>query len=128
MNPFDFYGPEFLLFYICCIAAGVGLLRVARRLFEGGEPPKLSFRAIDPYLVAHLREGEEGAIRVTVLSLIDRGLLTVESGDGASVKTRDGAIGQVRRPLERDVLELFVRPRAAKEALKSKEILRPAAQ
>ncbi len=77
MNPFDFYGPEFLVFYFVFSAVVIGtlvLLRWRDRLPAAAKPT-----LDDPYLVAFLRGGEVEALRVVTLSLIDRGLLTLQS-------------------------------------------------
>lgn len=38
MNPFDWRGPEFLLFYAVLVIATLIVLRIARRAAEAGQP------------------------------------------------------------------------------------------
>jgi uncharacterized protein (TIGR04222 family) len=75
VNPFDLRGPEFLLFYFILSAVVIVALVLIRRASESGTAPKLDLA--DPYLVAHLRGGENEVLRVALVSLIDRGLLKV---------------------------------------------------
>ena len=115
MNPFDLRGPEFLLFYFIFTTIVLFLLFYLRQRDErpdAGKPP-----LDDPYLIAFLRGGESEALRVAVLTLIDRGLLTLKSS-GTSVLFPGGAdnrlevkdplaIETVKRPIEKSVLEAF---------------------
>lgn len=78
-------------------------LHVARALAESGPPPKLDVS--DPYAVAFLRGGLPEALRLTVLSLIDRGLLQLHEPD--RLRTAPDGEGVVRRPIERAVLGSF---------------------
>lgn len=76
MNPFDWSGPEFLLFYFIL---GVGVLI----FFYGKTREQSSFGKEvdqhDPYLIAALRGGRDEAIRIALLSLIDRGIVKSDS-------------------------------------------------
>jgi uncharacterized protein (TIGR04222 family) len=78
-------------------------LHVARALAESGPAPKLDVS--DPYAVAFLRGGLPEALRVTVLSLIDRGLLKLHEPD--RLRSAPDGEGVVRRPIERAVLGSF---------------------
>lgn len=114
MNPFDLRGPEFLLFYFIFACVVLIVLILLRRLDDrpNSRKPPLD----DPYLVAFLRGGEEEALRVTALSLVDRGLLKLKSS-GASIFSSEAenklelaepqAIEAVKRPIEKRVLEAF---------------------
>jgi len=115
VNPFDLRGPEFLLFYFIFAVAVLIVLVLLRRRDEreGGLKPPID----DPYLVAFLRGGEDEALRVAALSLMDRGLLKLTSS-GTSVLfssaaenrlelTDPKAIEAVKRPIEKSVLEAF---------------------
>lgn len=73
MNPFDWRGPEFLVFYLILSVFVIASLELVRRALESADPPKMDLA--DPYLVAYLRGGENEVLRVAVVSLIDRGLL-----------------------------------------------------
>lgn len=114
MNPFDLRGPEFLLFYFIFTCVVLLVLILLRRIDE--RPNALKPPMDDPYLVAFLRGGEEEALRVTALSLVDRGLLQVKSS-GASIFSSEAenkleladphAIEAAKRPIEKRVLEAF---------------------
>ena len=114
MNPFDLRGPEFLLFYFFLVCAVLSILILLRRIDE--RPNALKPPMDDPYLVAFLRGGEEEALRVTALSLVDRGLLQLKSS-GASIFSSEAenkceladphAIEAAKRPIEKCVLEAF---------------------
>lgn len=106
MNPFLLRGSAFLLFYLvvcCAVIATVALLR--QLLEKRTSVPALD--EIDPYLVAHLRGGTNEALRVAVVSLLDRGLLSME---GDLLAAAPQTTRSVRRPLERAVLGHFSRP------------------
>jgi uncharacterized protein (TIGR04222 family) len=100
MNPFDLPGPSFLTFYAALSFCVIVLFTLFRRWLEQGPVPKLT--DLDPYQVAFLRDGEREAIRVAVMTLCCRELLTI-SGD--TVTTRPDALERVRRPFERHILE-----------------------
>jgi uncharacterized protein (TIGR04222 family) len=99
MNVFDLRGPQFLIFY-----AGFGLLMfwAARWLRHLADPsPSASSKADDdPYVTACLRGGGDEAIRVSIVSLVDRGLLAVAGSQLRNSSDSSGA----RRPLERAIL------------------------
>jgi uncharacterized protein (TIGR04222 family) len=114
VNPFDLRGPEFLLFYFMfSVAVLVALHLLLRRDERDVGKPTLD----DPYLVAALRGGEIEVLRVTALSLIDRGLLALKSSGTPSIfsgnaenrlEVKDpSAIDTVKRPIEKRVLEAF---------------------
>jgi uncharacterized protein (TIGR04222 family) len=115
VNPFDLRGPEFLLFYFIFSAIVFLILFYLRQRDERRDAGKPSLD--DPYLIACLRGGEDEALRVATLSLIDRGLLTFKSS-GTSVlfpgaaenrlEVKDPiAIDSVKRPIEKSILEAF---------------------
>ena len=122
MNPFDWHGPPFLVFYAALCAVVTGLVVLALRALESGDVPRL--RQVDPYLVACLRGGVDEALRAVVLSLFDRKLLAL---DGVSLSAQQTSLGLVRRPIEREVLSKFIVPGFAQEIL-SFEPARQAAQ
>ncbi len=76
MFPFDLRGPDFLLFYFGLSLATIFGCWMWRRFAESGDAPKLNLA--DPYLIAHLRGGSNEAIRLAVVSLIERHLLKVK--------------------------------------------------
>jgi uncharacterized protein (TIGR04222 family) len=94
VNPFDLRGPEFLLFYLC-LGAGITLLAyLARRAGERADTPP---RPLSDYLeIAFLRGGSGEAIRVAVLALVDRGVLTFSGTEGVAAKV-DAARWLTRR-------------------------------
>jgi len=114
MNPFDWAGPQFLLFYL---AFGIGLLSVLGRRRHGredGEIPRIDVS--DPYLIATLREGPEEALKVAVVQLVHRGLL---AADGTKVTlANSNARWAVSHPLEKAVVSFFERGGETKDLLK----------
>lgn len=103
MNPLDLRGPEFLLFYLVLIAITVAALIILRRAAESGDIPKADLA--DPYLIAYLRGGSNEALRVALVSLVDRGLLTV---DGTLIgRAKHATPDTVRRSIEKRLLEKF---------------------
>ncbi len=105
LNPFEFAGPAFLLFYLVTGSAVLWAYRywVYSRESEG----EISTLALtDPFEIAFLRGGPHEAIRIAVISLVDRGLLKANKD---TLKTQsDTSKDQVRRPLEKAILERFV--------------------
>lgn len=103
MNPFDLPGPEFLFFYAGFSALVIIALILLRKNHESSPPPK--FDLSDPYLIAYLRGGHDETLRVAVVNLIDRGLLTV---NGTCVTAAENASPDlVRRPVEKELLRRF---------------------
>jgi uncharacterized protein (TIGR04222 family) len=93
-NPFDLRGPQFLLFYLCLGVAITMLAHWTRRAWEGGDTP----RPLSDYLeIAFLRGGAAEAIRVAILALIDRGVLTISGSDRLEVAQPDAARRLTRR-------------------------------
>lgn len=100
MNVFDLPGPQFLQFYLSfggLVFALAWVLLWFGSAGHGGHPALLG----DPYQIAFLRGGPYEATRIGVVSLVDRGLLEVNSGKLAStgsVEPRD------LHPIEREIL------------------------
>lgn len=109
---FDLSGPYFLVFY-CILGLIVlfGLIEIRRRL-EGGTPATIDLS--DPYLIACLRGGKAEVLRVAVVSLVDRGLLTL---NGTLLSSTPEAIELVRRPVERAIQRYFRNPSEALSVL-----------
>ena len=103
MNPFDLYGPEFLLFYIFFSVVVIALLVIVRRALESGPAPRVDLA--DPYLIAYLRGGKDEAIRIATIALVDRGLLEAKGTRLKRVKGQSPML--VRRLLEQLILEKF---------------------
>jgi len=74
-NPFDLRGPEFLVLYIVLgTLVTFGVVAYRRQ----SEPTAAVAGPLTDYLrIAYLRGGAEEALRIAVLALIDRGLITV---------------------------------------------------
>jgi uncharacterized protein (TIGR04222 family) len=104
VNPFDLRGPQFLLVY-AAVGAAVLIALAGIRMLREGDPVKV--RLTDPYLIACLRADVPEALRLVVVSLVDRDLL--ERAD-TTLTARPGAAARVQHPLERAVLERFEQP------------------
>jgi uncharacterized protein (TIGR04222 family) len=103
MNPFELRGPEFLLFYFCFGLAVIIAIVVLRRRAESGDAPRIDLG--DPYLIAYLRGGEDEALRLAVISLVDRGVLAM---DGKFIRRADHVTsGMVKYPIEHEALKKF---------------------
>jgi uncharacterized protein (TIGR04222 family) len=100
INPLELTGPNFLIFYLLLGIAVIAGLYLVRRFIESGPVPRIDYS--DPYLLAYLRGGEQEAMRVAAVSLIDRGLLKLS--DRCVEIVDDKAIDLVRRPVEAAVL------------------------
>ncbi len=108
-NPFDLRGPEFLLFYSMFGAAvDLGLFWFYRNSESRDISPGSHIE--DPYEIAFLRGGAEEAIKVAVISMIDRGLLAAE-GKGTTLLARGSQMKSVlKRPLEQHIFSFFAAP------------------
>ena len=103
MNPFDLRGPEFLLFYIGLSVLVIIACLIVRLQLESANAPRIDLS--DPLLIAYLRGGHTEAMRVAVVSLIDRGLLVCT---GTRLQTAKHARAEtVRRPIEKALLSKF---------------------
>lgn len=110
MNPFEESGPEFLIFYA---AFGLAVLVLAHTLRPDRRPSDAAspIDPTDPYAIAFLRAGDNEALRVATLSLVDRGLLEVKDAvdkkHEPELSAQRDARGKVRRPIEVAVLDHF---------------------
>lgn len=110
MNPFDFAGPPFLLFFICLSVAVIVAMRLVNRAVEG--PRTLSqVNLDDPYAIAYLRGGQAEAARVAVIALVDRGLLKAKTDELVMGVAK--ADLYAKRPIEKAVLSEFKKAKAA---------------
>jgi uncharacterized protein (TIGR04222 family) len=114
MNPFDLRGPEFLLIYLCFSLAVIVAIVLLRRSAESGPAPKIDLG--DPYLIAYLRGGEHEALRVAVISLVDRGMLAMD--DRIIRRANHVANDMVKHPIEYEVLKKFGDPGEASSVFK----------
>ena len=108
MNPFDFRGPQFLLFYIVFALIVFAVTAIVRRMLERSilgdavDPQRI---VADPYLIACLRGGPPEVMRVAAVSLIDRGLLTVS---GSHMKRAKGVHSEyAHAKLENSIIEKY---------------------
>jgi uncharacterized protein (TIGR04222 family) len=124
MNPFNLRGPEFLLLYFCFSLVVIFAIAILRRRAETGPAPKIDLG--DPYLIAYLRGGEQEALRVAVISLVDRGMLAM---DDQIIRRADYVTDDtVRHPIEYEVLKKFGDPGEASSIFKDdnlKSLLQP---
>ncbi|HKQ78095.1 MAG TPA: TIGR04222 domain-containing membrane protein [Blastocatellia bacterium] len=118
MNPFDLIGPEFLFFYFCFSIIVIVAIVVLRRRAESGPAPKIDLG--DPYLIAYLRGGENEALRVAVVSLVDRGMLVM---DDYTVRRADHVTaGTAKNSIEYEVLKKFGAPDKAASVFKDSDL------
>jgi uncharacterized protein (TIGR04222 family) len=103
MNPFELYGPEFLVFYSIYGLIVIGLLYAFRHYGEADDGGKVNLS--DPGLIAYLRGGKNEALRVTTVFLIDRGLLTVQ-GDRVETRNAEDA-ARTGNEMEKAILHRF---------------------
>jgi uncharacterized protein (TIGR04222 family) len=104
MWPFNLPGPAFLLFYVLFALGSVILFYIlqSRREAGSGDAKSASRRMSDPYALAYLRGGDHEAIRVAIVSLVDRKLLTED--DGKLNTPINSRVSMVRRPIEKAVM------------------------
>jgi uncharacterized protein (TIGR04222 family) len=105
VNPFDFTGPQFLVFYIIFAGAVLGGLVVWRRRSESSEAPKLDLS--DPYLIAYLRGGSSEVLRVATVALLNRKLL-IRNGKQLQ-RAEHASPNNVHRPVEQALLKKYAR-------------------
>ena len=113
MNPFDLSGPEFLLFFFLLSTVVIVALVLHRRASESASAQRIDLA--DPYLIAYLRGGEDETLRVTLVSLIDRGLLVL---DGTQIGwAKNARPDSVRWPIEKAVMQKYAKPGEASSIL-----------
>lgn len=128
MNPFELHGFSFLAFYLATgIAVFWSLHRWLRHRELGDDASAPATPTLtDPYLIAYLRAGENEALRVATVALLDRGLL---KADGDKLKTRNAsAVDTVRRPIERAILRHYATQGEAHEIFKDDAAKRACAE
>lgn len=126
MNPFDWPGPAFLLFYVVLCVVTIVVMKGARRRREEAMPPADPEAAKretlrEPYRVAFLRGGANEVIRVAIVALIDRGLLTT-NGDRLQT-TELGRETAAAKGIERELLRLCESQPAVQELFRSPTVL-----
>jgi len=101
-NPFDLRGPQFLLFYL---ALGALTLLVVTWMRRGSEATASTPRPLHDYLdIAFLRGGAAEALRVAIITLLDRGLLRIVDSKRIEAVDERGA-QLVSKATERGILE-----------------------
>lgn len=121
MNPFNFTGPDFLVFYIGLLVVFIGAVVFFRRRMESGEPSRLDLS--DPYLVAYLRGGPQEAIQIAVISLLNRSFLSCQK---EKVSLGANAAQELpHSPLERAILSQASQTTNASRLLSNSEIRDP---
>jgi len=116
MNPFALAGFAFLGFYLLASALIASLLLAwNRRVETAGRSPQQSLT--DPYLIAYLRAGENEALRVATVALLDRGLLTAVGGV-LTTKNAD-SVELAKRPIEKAILNHYLLAAEAHKIFKS---------
>jgi uncharacterized protein (TIGR04222 family) len=131
MNPLDFRGPEFLVFYLAWSSVVLGILWIVRERWERRIPPGGALpagrlapgtypREEDAYAIALLRGGLEETARALLARLVAEGSVVI---DGRELKRPDPPPDTGRlEPLEQEVLHSILPPAgsgiAAQEAEK----------
>lgn len=118
MNPFDLRGPEFLAFYFAFSLVVILTIVILRRVAESGDTPKIELD--DPYLIAYLRGGESEALRVAVISLVDRGLLLMN--DQIIRRADHVTENTAKNQIEYEVLNRLGAPTKATSVLKDERL------
>jgi uncharacterized protein (TIGR04222 family) len=111
MWPFNLSGPAFLFVYLLLGVASLiaFLVMQTSREARGADRKRDASRKLtDPYAVAYLRGGADEAVRVAIMSLIDRGLL--DEDDGKVFAKNHAQLEGVRRPIEKAVLQSAAKP------------------
>jgi uncharacterized protein (TIGR04222 family) len=129
--PFNLTGPQFLAFY-AAFAVVVIVVHWVLHIRPGAAAPgttgpSLDTLTNDPYLIAGLREGADEAIRVAVVNLVDRGLLSTQ-GSGLRATGRANA-ESLRRKLDRVIIQRCkFAPLSAAEIVKDEAVRAAAAE
>lgn len=106
MNPFDWPGPQFLLFYVA-----LGFLVIATQLWLrhrqelAAANPTITVNLKDPLMVAYLAGGVKAVIRCVMVSLLERKALRVERK--SELKADKGWDRIATTGLERAICEQF---------------------
>ena len=120
MHILNMHGPKFLFFYAIVGAVTLLWMWLQIRTQEARWPLPL-IKLTDPYKIALLRGGENEALRIAALSLVDRGLLEV---DGKTMRTKkNAAVESVRRPIEIAILRKFISAAEAHEMFADRSLI-----
>jgi len=124
MNPFDFRGPEFLLYYAVLGVVVVAIVWYRRR--ARGSSGLSSEKLADPYEIACLRGGPKEAVRVATCALLDRGLLRAE--ETTIVAVRPDAAHLVGKPIERALMKECSKTREVTEVMSAPPVAAAASE
>lgn len=129
--PFNLTGPQFLAFYAAFAVVVIVVHWVLHVRPGKGAPgttgPSLDTLTNDPYLIAGLREGVDEAIRVAVVNLVDRRLLSIQ-GSGLRATGRADP-ESLRRKLDRVITQRCkFAPLSAEEIVKDEAVRAAAAE
>ncbi|CAK0769394.1 putative TIGR04222 domain-containing membrane protein [Azospirillaceae bacterium] len=125
--PFFLKGPEFLIFFI---ALSIAVLLRQYFVHRRGENaairyfPPVGLVAKDPYRIAYLRGGVGEAVRISIFSLWDRGLLAQEDKEAAYcpqaklIAVEQASVSDLKHSLERETLKYFAIPKSPQKAIK----------
>jgi uncharacterized protein (TIGR04222 family) len=117
MNPFDWTGPSFLLFFLVAFGAVVGLNFAVKELAVGRrrKPDSTPVLGLDHYEAAYLSGAARAAVDAAVAVLIhegrieyDRGLLVPTAATARSVRVAPAAYREVALPFRTHPLESAV--------------------
>jgi|GEM_PF-1208885 len=76
MNPLDFTGPKFLVFYIITVIVATLIAARLRRWLITSDEETMAWRVtLDPYEAASLRSGAKGAIEAAIAMLVHHKVL-----------------------------------------------------
>lgn len=111
MFPFNLNGPSFLVFY-AAYAAMVLLMQWAysRAGEDRAGSRGLNDLTADPYRIAYLRDAVTETVRLAVVNLVDRNLLSFEGTSLRATKTEQADF--LRRPLDRAIIFRCASPAA----------------
>ncbi len=104
MFPFTLDGPDFLAFYAAIAALAIVVHWLWHRIDASSDGSSLDSLTADPYRIACLRSGPDEAVRLAMVNLVDRDLLTAAKGNTLR-STLKAEPAQQRRRLDRVILE-----------------------
>ena len=101
--PFNLTGPEFLFFF-AVFGYCVAIFPLIRRRWQGADAEAPLPRITDPIQIATLRGGYKEAVRMLVVTLVDRGFIE-QDGKILAAVAKDA--GYLKNKLEIAVFNYF---------------------